>query len=302
MRVFVTGASGHIGGAVTTELVSRGHAVTGLARSDTSAAALEAAGADVLRADLDDLGALADAARAADGVIHLAFKHDLLYAGDMAGAVDADLRVIAAFGEGLAGSNKPFVHTSTTAQLAFFGGLDRPATEADAPEGPHRMAAENAAIGLADDEIRATAVRLPPCVHSPLDTQGFIPSLIGIARSAGVVGYVGDGENRWPAVHTLDAALLYCLALEVGAPGSRFHAVADEGVPYRQVAEAIAAQLQLPVTSIDPADADEHFGVFSGFVSMDNPVSSAGTREQLGWSAAQPSLLDDLGQPHYWTE
>lgn len=301
MRVFVTGASGHVGSAVVPELLDAGHQVIGLARSDKSAAALTAAGAEVHRGDLDDLEGLAAAAAAADGVVHLAFKHDAMFAGDFGSAVAADLRAVEALGDALAGTGKPLVATSGTMLLAF-AGLEDAATEADALDAGPRIDAENAVVALARRGVRSSVVRLPPTVHSTLDHNGFIPTLISLARSKGVAAYVGDGANRWPAVHTLDAARLYRLALESAPAGSRLHAVDDEGVPFREITEAIGHRLNLPVAGIAPAEADAHFGFLSGHAAADNPSSSTLTRELLGWKPVQPGLLDDLGQGHYFHE
>src|SRR5215469_329119 len=261
MRVFVTGASGHIGSAVVPELLRNGHRVVGLARSDRSAAALEAAGAEVYRGDLDDLDGLQAAAAAADGVIHLAFKHEAMATGDYLGAIADDLKAVEAMGAGLAGSGKPFVGTGGTLLLAFGNGMkDRAGTERDVVTGGGRVDAENTVAGFADRGIRSSVVRLSPLVHSSLDHHGFAHQLIGIARAKGVSGYVGDGANRWPAVHTLDAARLYLLALESAPAGSRLHGVADEGVPFRDIAEVIGRRLDLPVQRVDPQDAGAHFG------------------------------------------
>jgi nucleoside-diphosphate-sugar epimerase len=301
MRVFVTGASGHIGSAVVPELLTHGHDVVGLARSDTSARALAAAGVEVRRGDLDDVTGLGEAAADADGVVHLAFKHEHMQRGDMEGAADADLRAIRAIGDALAGTDKPFVVTSGTAMLALAGISDRPGTEEDALDGPYRIACENAAVALADRGVRSSVVRLPPTVHSSLDHTGFVPSLIGIARERGVSGYVGDGANRWPAVHTLDAARVYRLALEHADPGARLHAVDDEGVRFRDIAAAIGHGLDLPTTAIDADHVADHFGFMSTFVAVDNPTSSALTRRYLSWEPTQPGLLTDLGQDHYFT-
>ena len=300
MRVFVTGASGHIGSAVVPELLAHGHQVVGLARSDASAAALEAAGADVHRGDLDDLDGLREAAAAADGVIHLAFKHDLMQAGDWAGAVAVEQRVIEALGPVLAGSGKPFVGTGGTLMLAMGGISGRPGTEHDIIATGPRVDAENTAIGWADQGVRSSWVRLPPIVHSSLDHHGFAHGLIGVARSTGVSGYVGDGANRWPAVHTLDAARLYRLALESAPAGSRLHAVQDTGVPVLEIAELIGRKLDVPTKSIDPQDAEQHFGFLAGLIQMDNPTSSALTRQLLGWEPSEPDLLDDLEHGHYF--
>jgi len=299
MRVFVTGASGHIGSAVVPELLEAGHKVLGLARSDQSAALLTAAGAEALRSDLDDLDVLRDASAAADGVIHLAFKHEAMRSGDFAGAVTADFRALDAIGDALAGTGKPLVSSSGTLMLAF-AGLGRTATEADTLPGGPRVDAENAVIALSERGVRSSVVRLPPTVHSSLDHHGFITVLIGIARDKGVAGYVGDGSNRWPAGHTLDAARLYRLALEGAPGGSRLHAVGDEGIPFREIAEAIGRHLGVPTASVPPEQADAHFGFLGGFAPLDNPTSSALTQKLLDWHPVHPGLLADLDQGHYF--
>jgi nucleoside-diphosphate-sugar epimerase len=298
MRVFVTGASGHIGSAVVPELLAAGHEVTGLARSDSSAAALTAAGAAVQRGDLDDLDVLRKAAAAADGVIHLAFKHDL---NDIVAAAAADLPAIEAMGEALEGSGKPFVVTSGTLMLAH-AGLGRFGTEQDTLPGGPRIDSENTAIAMAERGVRSSVIRLSPVVHSTLDHHGFTHRLISTARDKGVSGYIGDGANRWPAVHTLDAAQLYRLALESAQAGSRLHGVGDEGVPFRDIAEVIGRHLDLPVASVRPEDADDHFGFLGALVGLDNPTSNQRTRELLGWQPTRPGLIDDLDQGHYFGE
>ncbi|MFH8805079.1 SDR family oxidoreductase [Streptomyces sp. NPDC017936] len=299
MRVFVTGASGHVGSAVVPELLEAGHQVVGLARSDKSAAALTAAGAEVHRGDLDDLDGLAAAAAAADGVIHLAFKHEAMFAGDFASAVTADLRAIETLANALAGTGKPLVTTSGTMLLAF-SGLKDAATEADVIDAGPRIDAENAVVALAERGIRSSVVRLSPTVHSSLDHNGFIPTLISLARAQGVAAYAGDGANRWPAVHTLDAARLYRLALESAPAGSRLHGVDDQGIPFREIAEAIGRGLDLPVVSIPATEADAHFGFLSGHVTADNPSSNTLTQDLLGWKPVQPGLIEDLRQGHYF--
>ena len=292
MRVFVTGASGHLGSAVVPELLKAGHEVVGLARSDASAEALATAGAEVRRGDLDDLDGLREAAAASDGVVHLAFKHDLMVTGDYAGAVTADLAAVRALAEGLEGTGNPFVGTSGTAMLA---GLDRVGTEDDVLDAGARIDAENELMGFASRGVRPSVVRLPPVVHSRLDTSGFVPTLIAAARTAGRSGYLGDGANRWPSVHTLDAARLYRLALETAPADTRLHAVHDEGIPFRQLAEGIGRHLNLPTVSIPADEAPGHFGWLAGFVGVDNPTSAALTRSRFGWTPTEPGLLDDLG-------
>lgn len=299
MRVFVTGASGHLGSAVVPELLKAGHEVVGLARSDASAAALTALGAEVRRGDLDDLDGLREAAAAADGVIHLAFKHDAMVAGDYASAVAADLAAVRALADPLTGTGKPMVGTSGTLMLPA-AGLDRTGTEDDVlPTGP-RVDAENLVIGLAERGVRSSVVRLPPVVHSALDKHGFIPILIAGARAAGRSGYLGDGVSRWPAGHTLDAARLYRLALEKAPDGSRLHAVGDEGVPFRSIAETIGRHLGLPTESIPPDQAEAQFGFLAPFVAVDNPASSARTQRLLGWEPVHPGLLADMDLGHYF--
>jgi nucleoside-diphosphate-sugar epimerase len=301
MRVFVTGASGHIGSALIPELLENGHEVVGLARSDRSAAALEAAGAQVHRGDLDDLGGLHEAAKSADGVVHLAFKHEAMAAGDYVTAIADDLKAIEAMGAALEGTGKPFVGTGGTLMLAHAGITDRAGTEDDVLTSGPRVEAENTVTtGFAGRGIRSSLIRLSPIVHSSLDHHGFAHILIGTARAKGVAGYVGDGANRWPAVHTLDAARLYRLALESAPAGSRLHGVADEGIPFREIAEVIGRRLGLPTASVDPQDAGEHFGFLGNFVGLDDWTSSARTRQLLAWEPAHEGLIEDLTHGHYF--
>lgn len=306
MRFFITGASGWIGSAVVAELLDNGHEVLGLARSDASAAKLLAMGAQVHMGSLDDLDGLASAARSTDGVVHLAFMHDIAFSGDFLGAANADRRAVATFGEALEGSDKPLVIASGTTGYA----LGRPLTEHDGHgasdttdevmSGPAlRGATAEFTLSLASRGVRSVVVRLPPTNHGQGD-NGFIATLVAIARAKGVAGYIGDGANRWPAVHRLDSARLFRLAVESAPPASTLHAVADEGVPLRDVAGVMGRHLNVPVASIDPADAVEHFTWLGRFVGLDAPASSIFTRELMHWEPAQLGLIADLDQGHYF--
>jgi nucleoside-diphosphate-sugar epimerase len=307
MRVFVTGASGWIGSAVVPELIGAGHEVTGLARSDASAAALTAAGARVRRGTLDDLDGLRNAAAGSEGVIHLAFKHDLAFTGDFQGAADADRRAVETIGDALAGSGRPFAIASGTlglrpGRVATERDGHETATAANLPAGPRtRLGTAELTLSLASRGVRSSVVRLPPTVHGDGD-HGFIATLVGIARDKGMAGYVGDGSSRWPAAHRLDAAHLFRLALENAPAGSTLHAIADEGVPVRDIADVIGRHLGVPAGSVAAEDAAGHFGFLAGFVATDSPASSALTRELLGWQPTQPGLIDDLDKGHYFIQ
>ena len=299
MRVFVTGASGWIGSAVVPELLGAGHHVVGLARSEASAAALAAAGAEVRRGTIDDLDPLRDAARASDGVIHLAFKHDLIYSGEYLAASEADRLAIETFGDALAGSDRPLVIASGVLGVA----ADRVATERDghgSATNP-RLANAELVLSFASRGIRSSVVRLAPTVHGAGD-HGFIAAMVRFDRERGVAGYIGDGHNRWPAVHRLDAARLFRLALEKAPAASTLHGVAEEGLPIRDIAEVIGRHLDLPVRSIAPERAEEHFSWLGGFLGMDSPASNALTRELLGWEPTRPALIEDLEAGHYFQE
>jgi len=304
MRIFVTGASGWIGSAVVSELLGAGHEVVGLARSEASAHRLEAAGALVQQGDLDDPEGLAKAAADSDGVIHLAFQHEVAFGGNFAAAAGADRRAVEAMGAALADSDRPFVLAS--GMIGLTNG--RVATEDDglvaSPEIRANPAGRRAATGLLALSLRGTGVRssvlrFAPTVHGDGD-NGFMATFVAIARQRGVSGYVGDGANRWPAVHRSDAARLARLAVEAAPGGSVLHAVADEGIAFREIAEAIGRRLGVPTASVDPAAAGEHFGHLGHFVALDSPVTATITRELLGWEPTGPSLLEDLEQDHYF--
>jgi nucleoside-diphosphate-sugar epimerase len=293
MKIFLTGATGFIGSAIVQELIGAGYKVLGLARSDGSARSLNAAGADVHRGSLEDLESLRSGAAAADGVIHTAFTHDFLNYGP---AAEADRSAIETLGAALAGSDRPFVVTSGTLLVQRQGAL---AMEDEAPNPNFPRKSEEAALAVAAKGVRVSLMRLPPSVHGEGD-HGFVPTLIGIAREKGVSAYVGDGLNRWPAVHRLDAARLYRLALEKGAAGAKYHGVADEGVPFRDIAAVIGRHLNVPVVSKSPEEAPQHFSWLGHFVGMDCPASSEQTRERLGWQTKQIGLIADIDSTHYF--
>jgi nucleoside-diphosphate-sugar epimerase len=299
MRVFVTGATGFIGSAVVRDLIGAGHQVVGLARSDQGAASLAAEGAEVLRGSLEDLDSLRRGAAGSDGVIHTAYIHDFSENNDAAAYARTDRAAIEAIGGVLAGSGRP---------LVVAAGIPVPepghiTTEDDeAPENPpYPRVSEQVAMSLAGRGVRASVVRLPPTVHGRGD-HGFVPALIGIARAKGVAAYVGDGANRWAAVHRLDAAHLFRLALEAApaGTGARLNAIGDEGVPFREIAEVIGKHLDLPAVSISDAEAPGHFGLFALFASIDDPASSELTRKRFGWHPGQPGLIADLDEGHYF--
>jgi nucleoside-diphosphate-sugar epimerase len=275
MRVFVTGASGHIGLLVVSELRAAGHQVLGLARSDKGVDALLAAGAEARRGTLDDLDGLRAGAAAADGVIHLAFVHDFTNFND---ALATDLHAVEAMGAALEGSGKPFVITG------------------------HRggEASEKAVFALAERGVRPSVVWLAPSVHGQTDLHGFVPSLIRIAHEKGVSAYVGDGSNHWPAVHELDAANLFRLVLETAPAGVVWRGAGDEAVPFREIAEVIGRHVNVPTASISPEEAVTHFGFLGAIASVDIPWSSAETRERLGWRPVHPGLIADLEAGFYF--
>jgi nucleoside-diphosphate-sugar epimerase len=299
MRVFVTGATGFIGSAVVRELLGAGHQVVGLARSDEAATSLTAAGADVHRGSLQDPDSLRSGAAASDGVIHTAYIHDFSETGDPAAAARTDGRAIETIGEALAGSDRPFV---VAAGLVLATPGRRSTEEDDAPDNPEfPRVSEPVALSFAGRGVRVSVMRLPSSVHGEGD-HGFVPALIGIARAKGVSAYVGDGSNRWPAVHRLDAASLFRLALEKAPVGARLHAVGDEGVPFRDIAEVIGRHLNMPVVSLSREEADGHFGLLGLFASIDRPASSTLTQQRSGWHPVHTGLIADLDEGHYFKE
>jgi nucleoside-diphosphate-sugar epimerase len=295
MRVFVTGATGFVGAAVIQELINAGHQVLGLTRSDAGGQSLIAAGAEVHRGDLEDLESLRSGAAQSDGVIHTAFAHDRMFSS-FEEVCEIDRRAITTLGSVLIGSSRPLVVTSGT---AFALTPSRVTTEEDASNTPApRIASEQAAAAVKAQGVPVSVVRLPQ-VHDPV-RQGLITFLVAVAREKGVSAYVGDGLNRWPAVHRLDAARLYRLALEKGSAGVRYHAVAEEGVTLREIAEAIGRGLKVPVVSKSVEEIGEHFGFLGMFAGVDMPASGALTQERLGWRPTGPGLVSDLDQMRYF--
>jgi len=310
MHVFVTGGTGHSGPHIISELISAGHEVTALTRSDDAAFAVAALGAKAHRGSLEDIDSLKAAAAASDGVIHVAHRQDLLPTGGLDAVAAAEVQIMLAYGEALEGSGKPLVVSGSIGSPSWEG-LGRPAAEDDAtlPGGSAysgtlrvRNIVETTALGLTERDVRSSVVRIPTIMHSDTDKAGFLPLLIGLAKEKGIVGYPGAGSNRWPAVHVRDLAVLFRLALEKGQAGRSWHAIADEGIPFRELAESIGSRLGLPAVSI-PADVlmlPGYFGFLANLVTLDLPASSRITRETLGWTPAQPGLLTDLDNGHYF--
>jgi nucleoside-diphosphate-sugar epimerase len=308
MRVLVTGGTGHAGSYIIPELIAAGHEVTGLARSDTSAAALSALGATVRRGSLEDLDGLKEGAADSDGVIHVAHRQDLLPSGGMDAVAAAELPVMLAYGEALAGTGKPLVAAGS---IGSAGNLGRPATEDDLAvpsrdddEGTLRVrnVVERAVVGLAERGVRSSIVRLPLIAHSTTDSAGFLPGLIALAKEKGVAGYPGDGANLWCAVHIRDVASVFRLALEKGPAGRYWHAIAEGGFPFREIAEAIGSRLGLPAVSV-PMDVlmlPGYFGQFTNLVTGSFPATNLITRQSLGWEPSQPGLFADLDNGHYF--
>lgn len=310
MHVFVTGGTGHIGPYIISDLIAAGHKVTALARSDKAASEVSALGANVRRGELEDLEGLRAAAAGSDGVIHVAHRQDLLPSGGLDAVAAAEVQIMLAYGEALAGSGKPLVVSGSIGSPGWEG-LGRPATEedpalvaGDAHKGTLRARniVETTVISLAERGVRSSVVRIPPIAHSTSDGTGFLPLLIGLAKEKGVMGYPGDGSNLWPAVHSRDLASLFRLALEKGPAGKSWHGIADEGIRFREIAEAVGSRLGLPTVSI-PADVlmlPGYFGFLANLVTLDIPATNLVTRRMLGWQPAQAGLLEDIDNGRYF--
>ena len=294
MRIFLTGGSGHIGSAVVPELVDAGHRVVALARSESSASVVEDLGAEALRGEVGDLDLMRDTARQADATIHLAFDNEAVLAGDLAGASDADLEVARAFGDALSGTGKAFVAVG-------IGPTGDAAVDATLEQNP-RFAVPSAIADFADDDVRSVLVGVPPVVHSPRDRIGFIPTLIGIARRTGTSGYIAEGANHWPAVHTLDLGRLFRLAVEDAPAGAQIYGAAEDDVTTREIAEVIRRRLGLPSGTVPIGQVAEHFGGFAMIMGLDfPPMVSLETRNLLDWEPTQPGVLADLEEGHYFS-
>ena len=299
MRIFIPGATGYVGSAVVTELTNAGHHVVGLARSDSSAAALTALGIEVHRGNVSDLASLRSGAAAADGVIYAANQH-ISETTDSAARARSERNAVEAIGLELEGTGKPFVVTSGVIGRTPGRLLTEDDEAVVSPLTALRLPVEASVLALADRGVRSSSVALAPTVHGVGDARGFVSMLIAIARDKGISGYVGEGANRWPSVHRLDAARLYRLAIETAPAGTRLHAVGEEGVPFRDLAEAIGSYLKLPVVSIDTEHVSSHFSFLAPLVTLDSPVSNALTRKRFGWEPTHPTLIADIAEGHYF--
>ncbi|MFE9865037.1 SDR family oxidoreductase [Streptomyces sp. NPDC005506] len=299
MRIFVAGATGYVGSSVVQELLEAGHQVVGLARSDTAAAALTRVGVDIHRGDIDDLGSLRAAAAAADGVVYAANKH-VSETTDSAARAQVELNAVEAIGAELEGTGKPFAVTSGVIGRTPGHVLTEDTLAAANPINALRLRVETSVLAMGERGVRSSSIRLAPTVHGHGDARGFISTLIGIARATGVSAFVGDGSNRWPSAHRRDVATLFRLAVESAPAGTPLHAVAEEGVPFRDIAEAIGRGLGLPAVSLAAGDVSEHFSFLAPLVSLDSPASSALTQKRLGWQPTHLTLIADIEEGHYF--